>query len=95
MENAAWRSHNWGDLRGRKVAFIKPDRAFLQYHCSRCMRDFVEVSTTGERYAVYVGAFDFRRLADFINKRWLEESCPGGPSPQDTEVRRQLSENPL
>ncbi len=61
--------------------------------CSRCRRDFVEDALTGERYAVYVSVFSFRRLPDPISSQWLAEPCPGAPLPFDIEVRGKLIEH--
>jgi hypothetical protein len=88
----AWNTHNWTSSEGRKVE-IEPGKPLIQHHCSRCRRDFVEDPPTGERYAVYVSVFMFRRLPDQITKRWIGEMCPGAPLPQDIEVRNRLIEN--
>jgi len=57
------------------------------------MRDFVEDSASGERHAVYVSVFSFRRLPEPVTKRWLGELCPGEPLPNDIDLRRRLIEN--
>jgi len=92
MDIDAWNSHNWSNVKGRRVE-IEPGVPLIQHHCSRCRRDFVEDPPTGERYAVYVSVFSFRRLPDPITKRWVGELCPGAPLPQDIEVRSRLIEN--
>ena len=92
MNRDAWNTHNWTSAEGRKVE-IEPGKPLIQHHCSRCRRDFVEDPPTGERYAVYVSVFSFRRLPDQITKRWIGEMCPGAPLPQDVEVRSRLIEN--
>jgi len=94
MVRNAWNSHNWSDGKGRKVE-IEPDKTLIQHHCSRCRRDFVEDPPSGERYAVYVSVFNFRRLPELITKRWIVELCPGAPLPQDIEVRSKLIESRL
>ena len=92
MNRDAWDTHNWSSAEGRKVE-IEPGKPLIQHHCSRCRRDFVEDPPTGERYAVYVSVFRFRRLPDAVTKRWIGEMCPGAPLPQDIEVRNSLIEN--
>ena len=94
MVRNAWNSHNWSDAKGRKVE-IEPGKTLIQHHCSRCRRDFVEDPPSGERYAVYVSVFNFRRLPELITKRWIGELCPGAPLPQDMEVRSKLIESRL
>jgi hypothetical protein len=94
MVRNAWNSHNWSDGKGRKVE-IEPGQTLIQHHCSRCRRDFVEDLPSGERYAVYVSVFNFRRLPELITKRWIGELCPGAPLPQDIEVRSKLIESRL
>ncbi len=94
MVRNAWNSHNWSDAKGRKVE-IEPGKTLIQHHCSRCRRDFVEDPPSGERYAVYVSVFNFRRLPELITKRWIGELCPGAPLPQDIEVRSKLIESRL
>ena len=49
--------------KGRRIE-IEPGKPLVQRHCSRCRRDFVEDPATGERYAVYVSVFRFRKLPD-------------------------------
>ena len=92
MNRDAWNTHNWISAGGRKVE-IEPGKPLIQHHCSRCRRDFVEDPQTGERYAVHVSVFKFRRLPDPITNRWMGEMCPGAPLPQDLEVRNRLIEN--
>jgi len=89
MPGNIWNSHQWSTLRGRRVE-IEPGKPLIQHHCSRCERDFVEDPPSGERYAVFVSVFTFRRLPEVITKRWLGELCPGGPLPQDTEMRSRM-----
>jgi hypothetical protein len=92
MDRDAWNSHKWSNAQGRRVE-INPGKPLLQHHCSRCRRDFVEDPATGERSAVYVSVFQFRKLPDLITKQWLSELCPGAPLPYDIEVRSRLIEN--
>lgn len=88
MNRDAWNSHRWSSQRPRRVE-IEPDKPLLQHHCSRCGRDFVE-SLSGERWAVFVLVFGFRRLPDDLNKQWLGEMCPGERMALDTEVRNKI-----
>ena len=92
MDRDAWNSHHWVSVRGRQIE-IELGKQLIQHHCSRCRRDFVEDPPTGERYAVYVSVFRFRKLPDLITKQWLAELCPGAPLPSDIEVRGKLIEN--
>ena len=78
----AWNSHNWIVCR----VDITPDQPRIQYRCSRCSRDFIEDLTTGERSAVYVSVFSFRKIPEPFGQRWLGELCPGTPPPDDVEV---------
>lgn len=89
--NDAWNSHQWSSTKPRQVE-IEPDKPLRQYHCSRCGRDFVE-SLSGERWAVHVSVFSFRRLPDQVRKQWLSEKCPGAPLALDEEVRQKLIEH--
>ena len=91
MNSDAWNSHQWSSPKPRQVE-IESDKPLRQYHCSRCGRDFVE-SLSGERWAVYVSVFSFRRLPDQISARWLGEMCPGELMAFDTEVRNKLTEH--
>lgn len=88
MSGDAWDSHQWSSQKPRQIE-IEPDKPLRQYHCSRCRRDFVE-SLSGERWAVYVSVFSFRRVPDQISARWLGEMCPGAPMPVDREIRNRL-----
>jgi hypothetical protein len=91
MDRGVWNSHQWSSAQGRDVE-IEPGKTVIQHHCSRCRRDFVE-APTGERYAVYVSVFRFRKLPDLITRQWLSELCPGAPLPYDIEIRTKLIEN--
>jgi hypothetical protein len=91
MDSGAWNSHQWSSPKPRQVE-IEPDKPLRQHHCSRCGRDFVE-SLSGERWAVYVSVFSFRRLPDHIGKQWLGEMCPGALMPFDREVRSRLTDH--
>jgi hypothetical protein len=91
MDRDVWNSHKWSSARGRQIE-IEPGNPLIQHRCSRCKRDFVEDKPTGERYAVYVSVFSFRRLPDTVCRRWLEELCPGEPLPFDIGVRSKLIE---
>lgn len=78
MDRDAWSSHQWSSANPRQVE-IDPNKPLRQYHCSHCGRDFVE-SLSGERWAVQVSIFSFRRLPDHISAQWLGEMCPGVPN---------------
>ncbi len=67
MGRDEWNSHRRASAKGRRVG-IEPGKPLIQNHCTRCRRDFVEDPTSGERYAVYVSVFSFRRLPDLIDK---------------------------
>ena len=92
MHRDAWNSHKWSTAKGRRIE-IEPGKPLVPRRCSRCRRDFVEDPATGERYAVYVSVFSFRKLPDLITKQWLSELCPGAPLPYDIEVRSKLIES--
>ena len=91
MDRVAWNGHKWSNTRGRQIE-IEPGKPLIRHRCSRCMRDFVEDASTGERYAVYVSVFGFRRLPDWVSRQWLVELCPGAPLHFDTEVLSKLNE---
>jgi hypothetical protein len=92
MDRDAWNSHQWSSIQGRRVE-VDPGKPLVHHQCSRCRRDFVEDSSTGERYAAYVSVFRLRRLPDLITRQWLAELCPGAPLPYDVEVRSRLIED--
>lgn len=89
MTSEAWNSHQWSDVKHRQID-VEPGKSIIQFHCSRCMRDFVEDTSTGERRAVYVSVFRLRNLPDQISAQWLGEMCPCAPLPFDIEVRSRL-----
>lgn len=90
MNRDAWNSHQWSSAKGRRVD-LDPNKPLIQHHCSRCMRDFVE-DLSGQRFAVYVSVFSFRRLPDLVSEQWLGELCPGAPLLCDKEVRGHVSQ---
>lgn len=92
MNCGAWDSHHWSSVQGCRIE-IEPGKPLIRRHCTRCMRDFAEDSSSGLRYAIYVSAFSFRRLPQPIAKQWLEELCPGAPLAYDIEVRSRLIEH--
>jgi hypothetical protein len=92
MNSDAWNSHQWSLANPRQVE-IEPGKSVVQRHCSRCMRDFVEDAASGERQAVAVSVFVFRKLPDQISAQWVTEMCPGAPSQMDIEIRSRLIEN--
>ncbi len=83
----AWLSHNYT----RRTLDIGSGGQIVQYRCSRCGRDFVD-SPSGERYAVSVSAFGFRKLPVAITRRWLQELCPCELLPGDVELRNKVIE---
>jgi hypothetical protein len=91
MNSDAWDSHQWSSKKPRQVE-IEPDKPLRQHHCSSCRRDFVE-SLSGERSAVFVSIFSFRRLPDHISTQWLAEMCPGAPLPFDREICNRLADH--
>ncbi|HZC47143.1 MAG TPA: hypothetical protein VE243_11750 [Candidatus Acidoferrum sp.] len=91
MDRGEWNSHQWSSAQGRRVE-VEPGQPLIQHHCSRCRRDFVE-DPAGQRYAVYVSVFHFRKLPDLITRQWLAELCPGAPLAYDIEIRSKLIEN--
>lgn len=92
MDSDTWNSHMWSVAQGRRIE-IEPGKPVIQYHCSRCRRDFVEDLLSAERHAVYVSVFKFQRLPPLITKQWLGELCPGAPRPIDIELRSKLIQN--
>jgi hypothetical protein len=68
-----WLSHKWTSARGRSLAIA--GKSLRHFKCRHCRRDFVQVSGSGERYAVHVSMFDFERLADRVTDRWLKQPC--------------------
>ena len=88
MDSDAWNSHQWSSQKYRQVE-IELDKPLRQHHCSRCGRDFVE-SLSGNRWAVFVSVFSFRRLPDNVSAQWLGEMCPGAPMAFDMEARNKL-----
>ena len=89
MFRDGWDSHNWSSVQGRRVE-IEPGNSLIQRHCSRCGRDFIEDSSSGQRYAVCVSGFGFQKLPEPITKQWLGELCPCAPLPYDVAVRVKL-----
>jgi hypothetical protein len=92
MDRDVWNSHRWSSARGRQIE-VEPGKPLILHRCSRCKRDFAEDASTGERYAVCVSVFIFRRLPHPVSRQWLGELCPGAPLPYDIEVRSKLIEN--
>jgi hypothetical protein len=84
----AWSSHYW-QTRAIENGVYK---GVVHHHCSRCSRDFVDDSSTEERYAVYVAVFRFEKLSELTTARWLGELCPGVPMVQDIAVRKRFAE---
>src|SRR6202790_5423760 len=76
MEMKAWDTHRWiGSSNGRSVKIdAQPHRHLF---CVTCGRSFIISPVSGERYAVYLGALRFYRLADEVTERRCRENCPG------------------
>jgi hypothetical protein len=69
-------THRWiGSSSGRIVKIN--DKPHQHLFCATCGRNFITDPVSGERYAVYVGALRFYRLADEVSERWCRENCPG------------------
>jgi hypothetical protein len=92
MDCDAWNSHEWSAQDGRQVE-IEAGKPLIQRHCTRCKRNFVENIASGERHAVYVSMFSFRKLPDSTTKQWLVDLCPGAPPSYDVEVRNRSIEH--
>ena len=63
------------------------------YSASLCGRSFIINPVSGERYAVYLGALRFCRLADEVTERWCRENCPGqhlSSDDADNETRQAI-----
>jgi hypothetical protein len=86
-QRSAWTSHHW------QTREIVNDvyQGVIHHHCSRCVRDFVDDPSTGERYAVHVAVFRFEKLSELTTAQWLREFCPGQPGVQDVEVRKRFA----
>ena len=76
MNGEPWSTHVWIASRGRE---IRRDARFIgfHYHCRACARNFLMVPSSGEIFAIRIGAMRFDRLSDEVNARWLNEPCPG------------------
>ena len=84
----SWSTHRWVPPLGR--IFEIKGQALRHFLCETCKRDFVEEMESGERYAVNVGTFDFKRLSDEVTDRWLRTPCGDHALLDDAEDRRQL-----
>jgi hypothetical protein len=84
----AWNGHRWLQPQPRRLE-IESGASVLQRHCVKCGRDFISELSSGSRYAVFVSATSFFRLADEITERWLKETCPGERALSDNEDRNQ------
>ena len=94
MDCNAWNSHEWSAQEGRQVE-IEVGKPLIQRHCTRCKRDFVENIASGERHAIYVSMYSFRKLPDSTTKQWLVDLCPAAPPSYDIEVRHRLIQQPV
>ena len=92
MDRDAWNSHEWSAPEGHQVE-IEAGKPLIQRHCTRCKRDFVENIASGERHAVYVSVFSFRKLPELTTRQWLVNLCPGAPPSYDIEVRHRSIEH--
>jgi hypothetical protein len=86
VRDANWNSHRWFLPQPRRLA-IESGEPVLQRHCVQCGRDFITDLSLGSRYAVFVSATSFHRLADEVTERWLREPCLGKRPPSDEEDR--------
>jgi hypothetical protein len=91
MSRGAWNSHQRSS-RNLANSRSKPTNRFSNITAPVVEREFVE-SASGERWAVYVSVFSFRRLPDHVSTQWLGELCPGAPMPLDAEVRNGLMDH--
>jgi hypothetical protein len=83
-----WSAHKCIPAEGRLVQIR--GRAFKHCRCEECSRDFVEDVESGDQYAVNPSTFDFDRLADDVNTRWLSEPCPKKVLESDNQDRLKL-----
>jgi hypothetical protein len=86
MSDAAWSSHRWLLPQPRRLE-VESGEPVLQRHCVQCGRDFITDVSLGRRYAVFVSATSFHRLADEVTARWLREPCLGKRPTSDDEDR--------
>jgi len=84
--DANWDSHRWLLPQPRRLE-VESGGPVLQRHCVQCGRDFITDPSSGIRYAVFVSATSFHRLADEVTGRWLREPCLGKRRPSDAEDR--------
>jgi hypothetical protein len=70
---AVWESQEW---MSRKLE-LDLGVPLVHHRWRRCRRNFVDELRTEQRYAVYVGAVNFDRLANEVSVRWLADQCPG------------------
>jgi hypothetical protein len=92
MNSDAWNSHGLCGDNGTRID-IKLVKSVVHHHCSRCQRDFAYDLVSGKRYAVKVAIFALCRLPDRVSRQWLDELCPGAPTPLDTMFRSRGIEN--
>jgi hypothetical protein len=91
-----WDTHRWmGSSNGRSVKIY--DKPHQHLFCVTCGRNFITDTVSGERYAVYVGAMQFYRLADEVTERWCREKCPAqrlSSDDADNETRKATHDSP-
>ncbi len=80
-----WATHQCIPAEGRLVNV--GGRSYRHCRCEKCGRDFVEDAQSGEQYAVNVSVFGFDRLAEEVNRRWLDQPCPQRPLASDETDR--------
>ena len=59
---------------GRDVTLVR---------CQKCGRDFAKGIEDGDWKAAYTGALRVELLVEWVNHRWLKESCSGHFEPSD------------
>jgi hypothetical protein len=80
-----------GSSNGRSVKI--EDQPHRHLFCVTCGRSFIINPVSDERYAVYLGALRFYRLADEVTERWCRENCPGQrlfSDDADNQTRQEL-----
>jgi hypothetical protein len=94
-QRSAWSSHHWQTWSSHhwQTRTIENGvyNGVVHHHCARCLRDFVDDPSTGERYAVYVAVFSFERLPELTTAKWLRDLCPGMPVVQDGAIRKRAT----
>jgi hypothetical protein len=71
-KTAVWESHEWMSRKFELDLGVSP----VHHTCRRCRRNFVDEFRIGQRYAVYVGAVNFDRLANGVTSAGLQIHVP-------------------